>query len=169
MKKNKQSFIPKLIFLYIITTSIVTTLSFSKYQTTVLGTNTVRVSKPVLNVEFDENQKKSQTIDCNIENTVVNYNIIISNSNNNNISEVSLGYDVIITLPIEDVDGLSIEIDGIKATKEKNRYTIKNVGEFTPGQKSEHKHILTFKADSEVIRSCNLNNAKITVYAEQID
>lgn len=169
MNKSRQGLMPKLIFLAIITTSIVTTLSFSKYKTTVLSTNTARVSKPVLNVEFAENQKKSQKIDCNTENTTVNYNIIVSNTDTYSTTDVSLKYDVIITLPTEITEGLSVDIDGKSATKDKNTYTVKSLGKFTPNEKIENTHSLTFKANSEVIRSCNLKDAKIIVYAEQID
>lgn len=169
MKKSRRSLMPKLIFLSIITTSIVTTLSFSKYQTTVSSINTARISKPIINVEFTENQKQSQIIDCNTENTTVNYNIIVRNNDSENTSEVSLKYDVIITLPIEVSEGLLVEVDGKSATKDKNTYTVKSLGNFTPNEKIENTHTLTFKANSEVIRSCNLKDAKITVYAEQID
>lgn len=170
MENNNQSFMPKLIFLCIITTSIVTTLSFSKYQSTVVGTsNTARVSKPVLNVAFAEGQGKSLEIDCNEENTSVSYTIVVSNTESNVTSEVSLKYDVILTLPTIAPNGLIIKIDGKSATQKGNTYTIENAGQFSPYTANEKTHTLTFEADPDIIRNCNLENAKITVYAEQID
>ena len=170
MGNNKQSFMPKLIFLCIITTSIVTTLSFSKYQSTGIGnSSSARASKPVLNVAFAENQQESLVIDCNTDKTNVTYNIVVSNTESNVTSEVSLKYDVILTLPTTAPTGLTIKIDGKDATKKGNTYTIENAGQFSPSTANEKTHTLTFEADPEIIRNCNLENAKITVYAEQID
>ena len=170
MGNNNQSFIPKLIFLCIITTSIVTTLSFSKYQSTGSAiSNTARVSKPVLSVRLAENQKESLLIDCNTDDTSISYNIVVSNTESNITSEVSLKYDVILTLPSTAPEGLTIKIDDKDADKKGNTYTIHNAGQFSPSATNENKHTLTFQANPDIIRNCNLENIKITVYAEQID
>ena len=170
MGNNSQSFMPKLIFLCIITTSIATTLSFSKYQSTVIGTsNTATVSKPVLNVRLAENQEESLTIDCNSDKTATAYNLIVSNNETNNTSEVSLKYDIILTLPTSAPNGLDIKIDGKDATKNGNIYTIQNAGQFSPSAANEKTHTLTFEVNPDIVRNCNLENIKITVYAEQID
>lgn len=170
MKNNSQSFLPKFLFLYIITTSIVTTLSLSKYQSTVAGTsNTVRVSRPILNVALAENQEESLVIDCNTDNTSVIYSIIVSNKENNIISEVSLNYDITLTLPSNIPDGLTIKIDNNDAIQNGNTYTIENAGQFTPNSEVQNTHTLTFEADPDIIRNCNFEDIIITVYAEQID
>lgn len=170
MENKTQSFLPKFIFLCIITTSIVTTLSFSKYQSTVNGsTSTVKASKPILNVTIAENQEESLVIDCNEENTSVNYNIVVSNTESNVISEVSLKYDVILTLPSTAPNGLTIKMDDKSLTQKGNIYTTENAGQFNPSITNENTHTLTFTADPDIARSCNLEDITITVYAEQID
>jgi len=170
MRNNSQSFLPKFIFLCIITTSIVTTMSFSKYQSTIAGTsNTARVSRPILNVSLAENQEESLQINCNEDDTSTNYSIVVTNKENNVISEVSLKYDLILTLPTTTPNGLDIKIDNKAATQNKNTYTIKNAGQFSPSATNENTHTLTFEADPDIVRNCNLENITITVHAEQID
>lgn len=172
MKNNSQSFLPKFIFLCIITTSIVTTLSLSKYQSTIAGTsNVATVSRPILNVALAENQKESLQIDCNEDETSTSYSIVVSNKENDIISEVSLKYDITITFPpeAEVPDGLTLKIDNKNLSKSGNTYTIKNIGQFSPSYANENTHTLTFKADPNIIRSCSFEDITITVYAEQID
>lgn len=170
MKNNSQSFLPKFIFLCIITTSIVTTMSFSKYQSTIAGTsNTATVSRPILNVTLAENQEESLKINCNTDETSANYSIVVSNKENNVISEVSLKYDIILTLPSAAPEGLTIKIDDNDAIQNGNTYTIENAGQFSPSSSGENTHTFTFKADPDVIRDCSLEDITITVYAEQID
>lgn len=170
MRNNSQSFLPKFIFLCIITTSIVTTMSFSKYQSTIAGTsNTARVSRPILNVTLAENQEKSLQIDCNEDDTSVNYSIVVSNKENNVISEVSLKYDISVTFQSEVPDGLTLKIDNKDLSKNGNTYTIKNIGQFSPSTINENTHTLTFEADPDIVRNCNLEDITITVHAEQID
>ena len=170
MRRNKQSFMPKFIFLCIITTSIVTTFSLSKYQSTLTGsTGTSSIAIPILNVTLAENQEENLKIDCNTDETSANYEIIVSNKKNNLTSEVSLKYDLILTLLSTAPDGLTIKIDNQTPTKNGNTYTISNIGQFNSSTQSENTHTLTFEADPDVIRNCNLENITVTVYAEQID
>ncbi|MBR6689459.1 MAG: hypothetical protein IKL68_05535 [Clostridia bacterium] len=170
MNNKYQRFLPKLIFMCLITTSIVTTLSFSKYQTTVTGKSTnARVSVPRLSVALAEKQEDSLVIDCNTNIKSVNYSIIVSNKEKENISEVSLEYDIIITLPVEVASGLTVKVDGKETTRNKNKYTISKAGNFKPSTSRSQTHTLTFEANPDVIRNCELNNIKVTVYAEQID
>ena len=170
MRRNKQSFMPKFIFLCIITTSIVTTFSLSKYQSTLTGsTGTSSIAIPILNVTLAENQEQNLKIDCNTDCTNANYEILVSNIENNITSEVSLKYDIIVTLPSTAPDGLTIKIDNKAPTQNGNTYTISNIGQFNSSTQSQNTHTLTFEADPDVIRDCNFEDISITVYAEQID
>lgn len=169
MRKNKTSFMPKFILLCIVTTSIVTTFSFSKYYTTLTSsTNTSRVSIPVLNVEVTDSQE-SLTIDCNTASSSVNYEIIVSNKEDNIISEVSLKYYIEISFPTEVPSGLTVKIDEEYAIQSGNTFIIKNIGIFSPGKINENTHIVTFEADPDIVRSDVFEDITIVVYAEQID
>ena len=170
MRENKKSFMPQFLFLCIITTSIVTTFSLSKYQSTLTGSTKIsRVAVPILNVTCVDNQEQNLKIDCNTNDTSVKYEIIVSNKQNNMISEVSLKYDIILTLPQNVQDGLIVKIDNKIPTKNKNTYIISDIGRFNSGIQNKNKHTLIFEADPDVIRTCNFEDITVTVYAEQID
>jgi hypothetical protein len=92
-------------------------------------------------------------------------------------SEVSVSYDVVITMPdAATYDWLIVTIDGEQPSHiNENIYTFTLVNTFAPGETEELTHTINFEIDDEFygappVGMTNIDGvAQITVYAEQVD
>ena len=92
-------------------------------------------------------------------------------------SEVSVSYDVVITMPYAATyDWLIVTLDGKQPSHiNENIYTFTLVNTFAPGETEELTHTINFAIDSAFygappVGMTNIDGvAKITVYAEQVD
>lgn len=174
--KNKKDLLPKVVFLFLITTSLVTTFTLSKYQSTVAGTNSANAAGFIVEVSSLPESSKDMVLDCmNNYNPMpsVDYKIKVSNTNNKNkTSQVGCKYSIIVSLPEALPDGIELSIsDAEKAevSEDKKTYTFKSKNVFLPGIIGEYTNIITFSASEEVIGNHELNDISINVISEQID
>jgi len=169
MQKNKQSFMPKLIFLCCITTSIVTTLSMSKYESTVVGISSATVAKFDVRMEVSQNTEL-QLDYTNTEKQTASYSFSVIGE-----SEVTVLYDVIVELPDDWPLTVSMklfqkigdkEVEMQLASKNGNIYTWTNTFEISEGE-TKHDYVLQFSFDSAVDNNRTLEGIKILVNAQQ--
>ena len=174
--KNKKDLLPKVVFLFFITTSLVTTFTLSKYQSTVAGTNGVNAAGFVVEVSSLPESTKNMVLDCmNNYNPmpVAEYKIKVSNTNDKNkTSQVGCKYSIIITLPEALPEGIDLSISGAEeagVSEDKKVYTFKSENVFSPGISEEFTNIITFSASEDIIGYHELKDISINVISEQID
>ncbi len=174
--KDKKDLLAKVVFMFFITTSLVTTFTLSKYQSTVAGTNSANAAGFVVEVSSLPESSKDMVLDCmNNYNPMpsVDYKIKVSNTNDKNkTSQVGCKYSIIITLPEALPEGIDLSVsDAEKAevSEDKKTYTFKSKNVFLPGISKEYTNIITFSASEEVIGNHELNDISINVISEQID
>jgi len=102
MNELKKSLIPKLLFVYFITTIFAVALSFSSYKTTLAGTSGSKVAVPVINLSSD-------TLGISISSEIKekSYLFDVENSKDGQKSEVSMQY----ILEIQTLGNLPLEFE----------------------------------------------------------
>lgn len=176
MLKNKKDLLPKLIFLFFITTSLVSTLSMAKFQSTVAGVNSANAAAFVVQVTSLPENSNEIVLDCkNNYNPmpIAEYKIKVSNKNKiNKISQVGCKYSIIVTLPEMLPEGVEMTVsdtEDVVISENKLEYTFKSRNIFLPSVASEYINIIKFSANENVTGYHNLKNINIKVVSEQID
>lgn len=174
--KNRKDLLPKVVFLFFITTSLVTTFTLSKYQSTVAGVNSASAAGFIVEVTSLPESSKDMVLDCmNNYNPmpIAEYKIKVSNTNDKNkTSQVGCKYSIIITLPEALPEGIELSVsDAEKAgvTENNKVYTFKSKNVFSPGVSEEYTNIITFYASENIIGHHELKGISINVISEQID
>lgn len=166
MQKSKQFLIPKLIFLCCITTSIVTTLTLSKYQTIIESSDNARVAMFV--VEAFGSDIDNFEIDCNAEIPIATYDITVTNAKNSVVSEVAIKYDIIVEFSTALPNEMTISIDNETYSGGQTTYIFEDIGNFTAGNQASRTHTLKIVASSNVKDDYD-GTVKLRVSAEQLD
>lgn len=174
--KDKKDFLAKVVFMFFITTSFVTTFTLSKYQSTVAGINSANAASFVVEVSSLDESSKDMVLDCmNDYNPmpIAEYKIKVSNTNDNNkVSQVGCEYSIVVTLPERLPEGVELSVSDAEETEiseDKKVYTFKSIKTFTPAVTAEYTNIITFSASEDIIGYHELENISISVISEQID
>jgi len=173
MVKYRQNYISVLVFLCFITTIIVTTLSLSRYKTTITTSSDAKVAK--LEITAKGNLNTNLQLDySNSAMQSTNYAFTISSK-----SEVGMTYNVAVVVPESWPNTVSLQLfqnientekEMTLITKENNKYIWKNNFEICENEETiEHEYILKFSFNSQVDNDTSINGIKISVDAEQIN
>lgn len=163
-----QQLIPKLVFSVLITTIIVTTFSFSKYESTMAGSTNVAVASFIIGGNGQTIEKLS--LDCNNENPSVSYDLIVTNKKDNYISQVTTKYDIVVEFSGQLPLGITIS-DGtttLMSEEGKTTYTFSDVGVLYVGAEQNNNHTITLTGSNEVL-SAYTGTVSFYVDAIQID
>lgn len=153
----------------LICTLVLTGVSFAKFATTAGGSDSARVAAFV--VEATGKEKDTLTIDCGAGSTTATYTLTVKNNNaSEKVSEVAISYDVVLALPEDLPNGLTVTLDGNTGTVSEKKITFANVGTFAAGTSASKTHKLTVTANPNVVTNdITLDNISVNVIAEQID
>lgn len=134
---------------------------YARYTTTVTASDSARVAKYQISVASSTANSLAL-----VQDTDVAYTFSVSSS-----SEVSVEYDLIVTLPKALPSGVTISLEkgeeAITHTQVNNVYTAINAGTFTP-QGGTHNYSLVFTA-TQPIGADALEGISIQVNARQVD
>jgi len=171
--------IEKLVFLCIITTIIITTVSLSKFETTINNDNTAKVAIYAIDSYSEGNTDKHLKIDCAGEknlNLAESCTYVITNEINGKVTEVAVAYKIKIEFEEELPLGISIGVkdeNGIEAnvTTIGNSYIFENEAwKFTPGTLQTNNINITFNGENvKNATSTTISNVQVSVITEQID
>ena len=143
----------------------------AKMISTTGGNTSAQIAAFILQAGGDEG--KTLTIDyIGSSPYTADYSFTVSNTKAGKTSEVSMKYDVIVTLPqfLPDSIALKLNDGSIAPVIDGNTYTYSHAGVFQKGKLEEHNHILTFTTDSNIVaEDIRLEGITVTVRAEQID
>lgn len=162
-----ENLIPKLLYLSIITTIVISTFSLSKFESAIAGTSDVGVATFVINASGNDN---NLVIDCNSETPTSSYSVVVTNKKDSKVSGVSIKYDIVLEFNTALPSGMTIS-DGITTldtTEDKTTYIFKNVGNFGAGVEKSNTHTITITGSNDVLNNYN-DNMSIYVDATQID
>lgn len=163
-----QNLIPKLIFSVLITTIIVSTFSLSRFQTAKAGASDVSVAYFIVSATGSEEDKL--TLDCNSNNPIVSYDVVVTNKKDNSISGVTIKYDVVVEFSEALPSGITIS-DGkttLNSVEGQNIYLFNDIGNFSAGLEKSNTHTITLAGSSETLSTYS-GNMSIYVDATQID
>lgn len=123
-------------------------------------------------VETSGQANQNLAIDYDEAITEVQYPFAVTNQKDGRISEVSMQYDVIVTLPGALPDGVTVTLDGTGGTvsEDKTRYTFSNRGSFQAGQDKANQHTLKFTVDPWAVTGMyHFPKIDISIHTEQTD
>lgn len=176
---KKKISIEKLVFLCVITTSIVTVISLSKFETARDGSNDAKVAVYAVESYSEKSGIQDLKIDCTGEEEAASRascSYVITNEVNGEITEVTVAYKVKVEFEDELPQGISIDVKDkegreTNVTKINNSYIFENdEWEFTPGIVQTNTIVITFKGQNiENATSTTVSNVQVSVIAEQID
>ena len=179
MKKNKDGLMSKLIFLSLITTIIVTTMSLSKYQSTLGGTSNTTVAIYAMAAYTNENTDEDLVVDCAGERNLQltdGYSYVITNEVQGKVAEVAVKYKIKVEFEDELPTGITIDVtdeNGNKGdvTKLDNSYIFENAAwKFTAGVSQQNIITINFNGENiENATSSMISNVQVSVIIEQID
>ena len=122
---------------------------------------------------------KELTIDCRTDKTkatwTVDYPFSVSNTKDGKTSDVSIIYEIMITIPSELVDGveLSLNCNNTTLTPKQSTSTIflfDGYSQFEAGNANSHSYTLTFTVDATVVVNIfELNEININIDSRQVD
>lgn len=139
-----------------------------------IGSDGARAAVFAVSVAPSKGNPQNLSIDLNDKNST-EYSFAVTNTKDGKISEVSVKYSVLVTLPKELPDGLTMQVNNQKGTVSQKKdgcvYSFSSDGwNFSAGKEESRELKLTIKADPEkVIEPVKLDNIHIAVRAEQID
>lgn len=193
--KNKIPFkLPLRVWLgYLLILSLVfTAVSFAKFATSGSASDSARVAS--FAVSASTGGEKSLTFDDSAKNAsgesfsttqTASYDVTVRNTDNNKVSEVVIGYDVIVKVLKSKVTGTDGDIQSnsgltfklgestapvITTSGDYYVFTFSDVGVLPAGVSTEETHKLTITADSDKIQDDFSNiEFSVSVNFEQID
>lgn len=175
-EKNKQSkrrLFPLPLYVYLIyfmvCTLLLTGISFSGYVSTSAGSDSASAAAGLVTVSYDENSTKLNMIRPSNDGVLVeNFTFDVSN----NISEVAIRYDVVVTLNQPLRNGVTMRLDGVECSgNTNNMYKFSNIGTFEAGVKKTNTHTLSFAGDFDTISpgTDDTYDIQIKINSQQID
>lgn len=167
---TKHPIIPIGALVLLLAMAAVVSVSLAKMRTVSEGTDKAQVAAFITEANGDGTEP---TIDCSKpEQLSTTYTVTVTNHQDTKTAEVSLTYDVVMTLPDPLPDSLTVEMDQKKGvtSEDKKTITFEKAGTFTAGNSDREEHILTITADpNQVTEDYTLKEITIDVIAEQID
>lgn len=169
-KKIKGRLPPYVYLSYLmVCTFLLTGVTFSRYISSANGSDSARVAAGTVTVGYDANNtafEMTPPSDYGVEKREFQFNV------SNNISEVAIQYDVVVTLgkPLE--TGVTMILDGKECSGSTNNiYTFSNMGTFKAGVEETKMHTLLLEGDFMEIPSGtdDTYNIEISIRSQQID
>lgn len=111
-------------------------------------------------------------IDCAETYKTATYAFAVTNTKDGKTAEVSVKYDLIVTLPEALPAGVTMRVNGnaASASEEGTTYTLKDAGTFEAGQAATHNCTLLFTADTDLVEEdFKIAGIKVDIHAEQVD
>ena len=143
-------------------------ITLAKMVSTAGGSNYAQVAAFI--VEAEATDGETLIIDCiGTKPYTADYSFTVTNTKAGKTAEVSMQYDVIVTLPEALPEGITMELDNgsIPPIINGNIYTYSHAGTFSVGNLETHTHTLMFSTDSN--EDIRLRKFIVSVHAEQID
>lgn len=143
-------------------------ITLAKMVSTAGGSNYAQVAAFIVEASGQADQKLTINYDEVI--TEVQYPFTVTNQKGGRTSEVSMQYDVTVTLPGVLPDGVTVTLDGKDGTvsEDKTSYTFANIGSFQAGQDKTNSHTLKFTVDPwAVTGTYHFQKIGISVHTEQ--
>ena len=174
LKKRQRIGIGRLSVICICMIATITILStgttLSKMVSTAAGSSSAQVAAFI--VEANGSKQELLTVDCNSNTANAAYSLSVTNEKNGKVSEVSIKYNIIVTLPEALPNGVTVKV-GDKAgtlSADKKTYTFADVGTFPAGIKATHNCTLLFEADTNLVEDEYLiENIQVSIHTEQVD
>ncbi len=175
--KNKTPFrLPLRAYLsyLLVFTLIFTAVSFAKFATSGGGSDGARVAGFSVDAIGEDNKDLSIEFTETTGTKSVSYLITAYNYTENNVTEVAVTYDVVVTVTGGLPDGVSVTLDGkAPSSSTGGVITFATAGTFAASVESSKTHTLTFTGDSAKINTDftgdNRIDINIDVKFEQID
>ena len=145
-------------------------ITLAKMVSTAGGSGSAQVAAFI--VEAEEGTPSALKIDCNTDTKTASYIFAVTNTKEGKTAEVSVKYDLIVTLPEALPAGVTMKIDG-KATsisEDSITHTLKDAGTFSAGIRQTNQHTLTFTANTNLVEEDYMfEKIQVSVHAEQVD
>lgn len=167
MFNKLENLIPKLLYLTIITTIVISTFSLSKFESAIAGSTDVSVASFVIDAS---GKNEDLIIDCNTETPITSYDVVVTNKKDNKISGVAIKYDIVLEFNTPLPSGITISngITALTTNENQTIYTFSNVGTLLSGVEDIKTHTITFTGNNSVLIEYN-DTLSIYIDAVQID
>lgn len=145
-------------------------ITLAKMRSTASGSDSIQVAAFI--VEANEGTPSELLIDCNTYKTTASYTFAVTNTKDGKPAEVSVKYDLIVTLPEALPAGVTMTINGKAASVSEDgiTYTLKDAGTFQVGIEATYNYTLTFTADTNLVEEDYMfEKIQVSVHAEQVD
>ena len=145
-------------------------ITLAKMVSTAHGSDSAQAAAFI--VEANGGSGQTLTIDCAATSTTAEYSFTVTNTKDGKTAEVSMEYDVIVTLPEALPAGLTMTINGKEGTASAGNktYTFSNVGTFSAGTNKTDSCTLTFTANAgEITQDYHLGAIDVSIHAEQVN
>lgn len=145
-------------------------ITLAKMVSTASGSDSAQVAAFI--VEAGEGTPSNLKIDCNEENKTATYAFAVTNTKDGKTAEVSVKYDLIVTLPEALPAGVTMTVNGnaASASADNKTFTFTNAGTFPAGVSETDQCTLTFTADTNLVEEdFQIAGIKVDIHAEQVD
>lgn len=145
-------------------------ITLAKMVSTASGSGSAQVAAFI--VEAEEGTPSELLIDCNTYKTTASYAFAVTNTKDGKTAEVSVKYDLIVTLPEALPAGVTMTVNGKAASVSEDgiTYTLKDAGTFQVGIEATYNYTLTFTADTNLVEEdYRFEKIQVSVHAEQVD
>jgi len=97
----------------------------------------------------------------------------VGNSENNVVAEVDVNYTILVTIPSELPQGITLDIDGIEPeiSAGRTRFTFHSTDFYLEnGTTDVNTHVLRFTANQDqLLTNVEIANIIVSIYAQQVD
>lgn len=152
----------------LVCTALATGLSFSRYAAVGADQDQARVAVGILSAAGADGTLE---LDCGLERAPSGeYRFTVTNQENGVVSQVAVGYEVVVELTEPLPDGVTISMDGTAGAGSGKTYTF-SCGAFAAGIPETAEHVLTIEAVREEVTLGGpyYGELSISVRAAQID
>ena len=172
--KRKQITAGRMVAIVILLITAIVTLmvgiTLAKMVSTAGGSDSAQVAAFI--VEAEEGTPSALKIDCNTDIKTASYTFAVTNTKDGKTAEVSVKYDLIVTLPEALPAGVTMTINGKSAnvSVDGKTHTFKDAGMFKAGQEAKDNYILAFRANTYLVEEDYMfEKIQVSVRTEQVD
>lgn len=172
IKQLKKRIFPLPFYVYlsylVMCTLLLTGVSFSRYISIANGNDSAHAANGGVSVNCDSNMVIEMDYPRDGNEIIKQFYFSVSN----NVSDVAIQYDVVVTLEKELPAGITMQLDGKPCSgNSENIYSFSNMGVFEAGTVKSIVHELTFTGNFDVYKTLGEVEfpINISVYAEQVD
>lgn len=150
----------------VVCTLLLTGVSFSRYISQGGSNDSTRVAAGGITVSYADHVTVEMERPVSDQIQTEKFSFCVSN----NVSEVAVKYDVLVTVDQILPEGIIMNLDGIPCSSNSgNTYIFADKGIFAAGESKTYTHTLSFSGDYQIIQEQAERNITISVQAEQID